>query len=185
MFEPGDRPPEVYWIQEGVGWVRSDSPHTPRRAYGGSLIPLAPLEILKASPPLPPGQYVFYFAVDTTPNGRLDEPLFLDAVQVTVQRDTIPPTIQSISPMPSPSLYADNLITLSASVTDTDPSPLEYQFSVDGVVKQAWSTTTSYPWATTSAMAGSHTIKVEVRDTGGVDAKTQTLYLYHTPPRLP
>ncbi len=99
--------------------------------------------------------------------------------------DTVPPVLNSISPPPSPGLYAGDGITVSASVTDIDPSPLEYQFSVDGVIKQAWSATTTYQWATTSAMAGSHTIAVEVRDAGGATSKTQTLYLYLKPPGPP
>lgn len=99
--------------------------------------------------------------------------------------DTAPPTINAISPQPSPALYAGDTLTFSASVTDNDPSPLEYQFSVDGTITQAWSAATTYQWVTTSAMTGSHTITVEARDAGGAASKTQTLYLYLKPPELP
>jgi hypothetical protein len=99
--------------------------------------------------------------------------------------DTTPPTINSVSPQASPSLYAGDTLTVGVSVTDTDPSPLEYQFSVDGVVKQVWSTSQTYAWVTTSAMAGRHTSTVEVRDAGGAVASSQTLYLYARPPMPP
>lgn len=99
--------------------------------------------------------------------------------------DTTPPTLISVTPAAGPTLYADSVLTISAAVTDTDPSPLSYQFSIDGTVKQSWSSTATYGWATTAAMAGPHTVKVEVRDVGGSSAKTQTLYLYLQPPGPP
>ncbi len=105
---------------------------------------------------------------------------FTDGITVSV--DTTPPTLNAISPQPSPSLYVGDLLTLSATVTDTDPSPLEYQFSVDGAVVQPWSSTATYQWNTTSAMAGRHTITAEVRDAGGAVASSQGLYLYLRPP---
>jgi hypothetical protein len=120
-------------------------------------------------------------ATTTTVYGQAD----IRFVPGTTPPDTTPPTINALSPQPGPTLYAGNTVTLSASVTDTDPSPLEYQFSVDGVIKQAWSATTTYQWVTTSAMAGSHIITAEVRDAGGAVSKTQTLYLYLKPPGLP
>ena len=105
---------------------------------------------------------------------------------ITVQAgDSTPPTINSISPPLGPGLYAGDTLTISASVTDADPSPLEYQFSIDGAIKQGWSATATFPWSTTSGMAGPHTITVEVRDAGGAASKTQMLYLYLKPPSLP
>lgn len=104
---------------------------------------------------------------------------------ITVQADALPPTVESVFPTPGPGLYAGDTITISAAVTDTDPSPLEYQFSIDGAVKQAWSAASTYQWMTTVAMEGPHAITVEARDAGGATSSTQTRYLYRKPPGPP
>lgn len=104
---------------------------------------------------------------------------------ITVQADTIPPMLNAILPPPSPTLYAGDPLVLSASVTDTDPSPLEYQFSVDGAIAQPWSAAATYRWVTAGSMAGPHTLTVEVRDAGGAASNTQMLYLYMKPPGPP
>jgi len=46
------------------------------------LLGITPVEIINGL--LPAGDYVFYFAVDTTPNGLFDVPYFFDFVQVNV-----------------------------------------------------------------------------------------------------
>jgi hypothetical protein len=48
------------------------------------LFDLAPVTVLSTSD-LPLGAYVFYFAVDLTMNGSIDQPLFVDGVAVNIQ----------------------------------------------------------------------------------------------------
>lgn len=140
-------------------------------------------EVTRSGLSLVPGKR--YFVGVRAKNGARLYSIIRYSDGITVQPDIVPPAIQSLSPTPSPSLYAGNLLTLSAVVTDADPSPVEYRFSVDGTVVQPWGASATYPWVTTSALAGPHTITVEVRDPGGADSKTQTLYLYYTPPGPP
>ncbi len=96
----------LYWYTTDQGWVRSDAPV---RGYAGPLINLPPTTILSvnASAPsapsgsplkaqslalprsasgtgIPTGAYTFYFAVDTTLDGILNEPRYLDSVTVNV-----------------------------------------------------------------------------------------------------
>ncbi len=70
--------PPYDWLsyEDGSGWRLGLKPF--RQAPLG---PLAPLEILHA--PLPPGEYHFFFAVDTEVDGR-PQPRWLDLVQVRV-----------------------------------------------------------------------------------------------------
>lgn len=70
----------IYWVTP-QGWVRSD---IPLRAYAGPLANLAPLEILKAGPPLPQGQFAFYFAVDGVMDGIPNAPIYIDGVQIAI-----------------------------------------------------------------------------------------------------
>ena len=99
--------------------------------------------------------------------------------------DMTPPTVQAILPLPNPSLYVGGHVRVSATVLDTDPSPLEYRFAIDGVIRQPWSAATTYQWPTTASTQGRHTITVEARDAGGADSKTATVYLYLKPPGPP
>ncbi len=50
------------------------------------LVSVSPVEIFNGL--LPDGDYVFYFGVDTNPDGIIDEPLYYDGVQVHVTLDT-------------------------------------------------------------------------------------------------
>lgn len=112
-----------------------------------------------------------------------------DPITVTVANhaptDITPPTIIDILPHPSAALYAGNSLTISASVTDPDPTPFEYQFSIDGQVKQPWGSTATYLWNTTASMSGAHVILLEVRDAGGAASRSQSVYLYQKPPSQP
>ena len=57
-----------------------------------------------------------------------------------------------------------------------DLDALEYQFSIDGQVKQSWNTFAVYDWVTTAIDKGNHTIKCEVRDNrGGLVSKESSL----------
>jgi hypothetical protein len=95
--------------------------------------------------------------------------------------DTTPPEITSTQPIKKSKFYAGDSIEISANVNDVDPSPLEYQFSIDGQVVQPWSATTSYNWATNTAGIGKHEIQVEVKDAGGSDSEAIPVYILRRP----
>lgn len=85
----------------------------------------------------------------------------------------VPPKITSIAPADGTIVYAGDTVVITPTVQDSDPSPLEYQFSVDGAVVQSWSAKSTYNWP---ASLKKHTIKVQVRDAGGQDSKEVELF---------
>ncbi len=94
----------------------------------------------------------------------------------TISQGATPPEITSITPVSGSTFYEIDAVTASAVVNGT--APLEYQFSVDGVVKQAWSSTANYTW---SATRGLHTIKIEVRNTAGQDTEEAGIFVFRKP----
>lgn len=100
----------------------------------------------------------------------------------TITLDTTPPQITSTVPQEYFTFYENDSIGISASVQDNDPSLLEYQFSIDNLIKQPWSAQTNYDWSATS---GRHSLKIEVRDEGGQTSKEVEVYVYRIPVGLP
>lgn len=96
--------------------------------------------------------------------------------------DTVPPQITEVSPKTGSTLYENKTVVISPIVKDIDPSPLEYRFSIDGVIKQPWSGEPSYKWI---ANIGQYKIKVEARDKGGADSKEIEVYVYREPVEKP
>lgn len=99
----------------------------------------------------------------------------------TIILDTIVPQIISVTPPDGSIFYESDTIVISSTVKDTDPSPLEYQFSLDGIIKQVWSGLSNYSWLSSSQDRGSHNIKVEVRDVGGQESKQAEIYILRRP----
>lgn len=109
-------------------------------------------------------------------SGNWSEP-----VSDTIILDTTLPQIKNITPQDGSTFYEDGTILISVVVNDIDPSPLEYQFSIDGIIKQTWSDKSDYSWSTTETDKGSHNINIEVRDIGGGDTKQIEIYILRKP----
>jgi len=88
-----------------------------------------------------------------------------------------PPRIISFIPQDGAGFNEVEVVSVSATVTN-DVSAVEYQFSIDGTVKQAWSKDPVYKW---TAQAGQHTIKIEVKNSKGNDSKQAEVYVYRKP----
>lgn len=83
------------------------------------------------------------------------------------------PFISAVLPVPCTIILAGTMPKLQISAVSLDASPLEYQFSIGGIVKQAWSLSRSYEWQTASSDVGSIDVLFEVRDNQGrVDSRT-------------
>jgi len=95
--------------------------------------------------------------------------------------DTTPPQITGVTPVDGSSFYEGDTISIFPTVNDQDPSPLEYQFLIDGIIKQAWSNSSSYGWTPSSQDIGVCNIKVQVRDTGGEDTIETEVYVFRKP----
>lgn len=92
--------------------------------------------------------------------------------------DTTPPQITSLIPATGTTFYENDIITISATANDSDSSPLEYRFFIDGEIKQAWSRVATYNYI---AGFGTHNIKVEAQDVGGIDNKESEIHVFRKP----
>ena len=95
------------------------------------------------------------------------------------------PTISTLTPADASKSVAGAMVTLSLLASDADGDALEYQFSANGIVKQAWSSAAAFNWQTTSADIGLTMIKGEVRDGHGGSAQLQQEIYVVRPPIAP
>jgi hypothetical protein len=99
----------------------------------------------------------------------------------TIILDTIAPQITNTTPLDKATFYITDTITVTCIVNDIDASLLEYQFLIDGAIKQPWSSASSYSWIASSQDKGSHNIRIEARDAGGQDSKQVEVYIFRKP----
>ena len=86
------------------------------------------------------------------------------------------PQITNIAPADNSDILLGAKVNIAVSATDADNDPIEYQFSIAGTIKQAWSSASTYPWQTSEADLGLNSVTCEVRDNkGGVASKTISL----------
>ena len=95
--------------------------------------------------------------------------------------DTTKPNITKVSPEDKSFLYQGKSQSLSITTDDTDSYQNYYQFSIDGSVKQSWSTKSSYSWDTTSSSLKKYTLKFEAKDDGGSASKESKVFLIKEP----
>ncbi|MGD0335831.1 MAG: Ig-like domain-containing protein [Candidatus Omnitrophota bacterium] len=94
----------------------------------------------------------------------------------TIVPDNRPPQINSITPADQENILSGAKINIQVNASDPDNDPLEYQFSIGGVVKQAWSSANTYIWQTTVSDTGPVTLTCEVRDNKGLNASQTITY---------
>lgn len=107
---------------------------------------------------------------------------YSDTITLDSTPDNTPPEITEVTPQENSKFYEEDLVDVSAVVTDTDPTPLDYRFSIDAEIKQGWSSVDTYIW---SAEHGTHLIKTEVWDTGGEDSQEYEVYGLRKPIEYP
>jgi len=99
--------------------------------------------------------------------------------------DNVPPTISSLSPDLASPQPAGATITFTATASDTESDPLQYQFFVDGVAQTGFISSNSWAWETDAGDIAAHTVSVKVRDNNnspfGDDTETIN-YTIVTPP---
>ena len=95
--------------------------------------------------------------------------------------DITTPNITKVSPEDKSFLYQGKSQSLSITTDDTDSYQNYYQFSIDGSVKQSWSTKSSYSWDTSSASLKKYTLKFEAKDDGGSTSKEIKVFLIKEP----
>ncbi len=93
------------------------------------------------------------------------------------------PEITQVSPGDGATFLTGAKITFQITATDQDSDPLEYQFSVGGSVKQAWSNKNIFVWQTAQPDTGSIGITCEVRDNQTAPvSRTLSIYLINPAP---
>ena len=90
------------------------------------------------------------------------------------------PEINSAMPGDGSLIKKGAAITLSIEAEGN--GNLEYQFSINGTVKQAWSYNKTYNWPTSSESRGNYKFKFEARNQKGKAAKENEIYLIEKPP---
>lgn len=103
------------------------------------------------------------------------------SAQVTVIYN-LAPTISSLAPANNSSFTETDIITISVTASDPDGDQLQYQYYIDGNIKQAWTTNPTYSWQTQTGNNNGHIIKVEVKDSYGATASKQnSVYIFRRP----
>jgi hypothetical protein len=101
------------------------------------------------------------------------------AVSDTIILDSAIPQISGLVPLNHSTFYENEVISILPAVANNPgSSPLEYQFSIDGAIKQPWSGQSQYDW---QGVAGIHNLKVEVRDVAGQDSKQIEICVFNNP----
>lgn len=95
--------------------------------------------------------------------------------------DATAPNITQVSPQDKSFVYKGDTVTLSISTDDEDSFQNKYQFSIDGSVKQGWSTKSSYSWDTSSSALKKYTLKFEAKDDGGSSSQEINVFLIKEP----
>jgi hypothetical protein len=106
-----------------------------------------------------------------------------NAVSARIILDTTVPQISSLTPLNNSTFCENDTISISPTVVNNpNSSPLEYQFLIDGAIKQPWSGQSKYDW---QGASGIHNLKAEVRDIAGQDAKQVEVCVFKKPPEPP
>lgn len=128
----------------------------------------------------------YYFGVKAKNGAGLWSDIgYSDGITVGSSSDTIPPVISAFSPDPNSFIYKGKTQTLSITTSDSGDSSNEYQFSVDGTIKQSWSSKTNYSWDTSGLDTKSYTLKFEAKDHGGTSSKTAKAFILNEPVSQP
>ncbi len=74
------------------------------------------------------------------------------------------PVMSSLSADKESPQVTGSVITWTASASDTETDPLQFQFALDGQVMQDWSDSPVWIWTATKEQAGAHVVAANVRD---------------------
>ncbi|MFA5115744.1 MAG: hypothetical protein WC486_00495 [Candidatus Omnitrophota bacterium] len=101
------------------------------------------------------------------------------------------PEITRIIPYSDTVMTVGDEATIEATAQDLDNDPVQYQFSIDGQVKQPFSSLNTYNYTVEPSTSNTHILKVEVRDdkNGSVSQEVtyniQNVVIDTTPPPAP
>ena len=96
------------------------------------------------------------------------------------------PVIASVTPAVGSKYYEQDPVTVTVAASDPNGDALQYQYKVNGVIKQAWTSSSTYSLATADRNYGEKVIDVEVKDAPGAITSSQTkIFFLHKPKEPP
>ncbi len=111
----------------------------------------------------------------TSPNG------YVSTKTLTVTLGTIP-TITTLNPPIGTTPYVGTSLTLSATATDQQSDPIEYQFLLSGALLRDWGAASSVSWTPSLAQLGRQSLEVHVRDAfGGENSQSLRVFVIRQP----
>ena len=97
-----------------------------------------------------------------------------------------PPVITSVAPIAGSKYYEQDPVTVTVVASDPNGDALQYQYKVNGVIKQAWTGSSTYSLTTADRNYGEKVIDVEVKDAPGAVTASQTkIFFFHKPKEPP
>lgn len=118
----------------------------------------------------------YYFSVKAQNGAKLwSNSGYSDGIRVIRNN---PPQISSITPVNASEFLSGASILITISASDPDSDLLQYQFSIAGTIKQAYSSSNIYTWQTSEADIGADQVLCQVKDSkGAVISQSLTYYL--------
>ena len=95
------------------------------------------------------------------------------------------PVIASVTPAAGSSYYEQASVTVAVTASDPDGDALQYQYKVNGVVRQAWTSFSTYALASLDRNYGEKVVIVEVKDPSSATASSQTKIFFMRKPKEP
>ncbi|GEM_PF-4311074 len=95
------------------------------------------------------------------------------------------PDITGINPNDGTFGYAGISTPVSPVVNNPNGYTLQYQFTIKGTVKQAWTNSPIYNWSASQSDIGLADIKVEVKNQYGTNYRTSAIYVVQAPVKPP
>ncbi|MBI4387834.1 MAG: fibronectin type III domain-containing protein [Candidatus Omnitrophica bacterium] len=105
---------------------------------------------------------------------------FSDGIRAVTQ-DTTPPSLNMNPSLDERKAMIGKEYTFTANAQDSDPSPLEYQFELNGNVIQPYSSNNILTYTSTALAPGSLPLTVKARDEGGEARQDIPIYIYRNP----
>jgi hypothetical protein len=91
------------------------------------------------------------------------------------------PDVVMVNPNDGAFGYASTATPIYPTVNNPNGYALQYQFTIKGVVRQAWTTLTTYSWVAAQSDVGPADIKIEVKNQYGTNYRTGTICLVRSP----
>ena len=95
------------------------------------------------------------------------------------------PDVTGVTPNDGSFGYTGITMAVSPKVNNPNGYTFQYQFTIKGIVKQAWTVFSKYPWSVAQSDAGPADIKIEVKNQYGTNYRAGTIYLVQSPIRPP